>query len=94
MDETKVIYVKKEALECPTSPALTFEGYSDRKDTDVKYIRADIAEPSLDAMNTNIENAAYVIVCKMIDARLVESEPEGKDWEYEITKIIRDKFGF
>ena len=40
------------------------------------------------------ENAAYAIVCKMIDAGYVESEPEGKDWEYDITKIIRDKFGF
>ena len=40
------------------------------------------------------ENAAYAIVCKMIDAGYVESEPEGKGWEYEITKIIRDKFGF
>ena len=40
------------------------------------------------------ENAAYAIVCKMIDAGFVESEPEGKDWEYEITKIIRNKFGF
>lgn len=40
------------------------------------------------------ENAAYAIVCKMIDAGYVESEPEGLDWEHEITKIIRDKFGF
>lgn len=40
------------------------------------------------------ESAAYAIVCKMIDAGYVESEPEGKDWEYEITKIIRNKFGF
>ena len=39
------------------------------------------------------ENAAYAIVCKMIDAGLVESEIEGKAWEYEFTKIIRDKFG-
>ena len=39
------------------------------------------------------ESAAYAIVCKMIDCGLVESEPEGLDWEYEITQIIRNKFG-
>lgn len=39
------------------------------------------------------ENAAYAIVCKMIDAGFVESEPEGKDWEHQITAIIRNKFG-
>ena len=37
--------------------------------------------------------AAYAIVCKMIDCGLVESEPEGIDWEGEIAKIIREKFG-
>lgn len=40
------------------------------------------------------ESAAYAIVCKMIDAGLVESEPEGIDWEHQITEIIRNKFGF
>ena len=39
------------------------------------------------------ENAAYAIVCKMIDSGFIESEPEGIDWEHQITKIIRDKFG-
>ena len=39
------------------------------------------------------ENAAYAIVCKMIDSKFIESEVEGKMWEHEITKIIRDKFG-
>ena len=39
------------------------------------------------------ENAAYAIVCRMIDCGLVESEPEGLDWEHEITQIIRNKFG-
>ena len=39
------------------------------------------------------ENAAYAIVCKMIDAGFVESEPEGKDWECQITAIIKNKFG-
>ena len=43
---------------------------------------------------TSAENAAYAIVCKMIDAGFVESEPEGIDWEHEITKIIRNKFEF
>lgn len=40
------------------------------------------------------ENAAYAIVCKMIDAGFVESEPEGLALEHEFTKIIRNKFGF
>lgn len=48
----------------------------------------------MDEFIKSAENAAYAIVCKMIDAGYVESEPEGKCWEYEITKIIRDKFGF
>ena len=39
------------------------------------------------------EAAAYAIVCRMIDCGYVESEPEGLDWEHEITKIIRNKFG-
>ena len=39
------------------------------------------------------ESAAHAIVCKMIDFGYVESEPEGLEWEHEITKIIRDQFG-
>jgi len=39
-------------------------------------------------MKEKIENAAYEIVCKMIDCGFVESEPEGLDWEHTITKII------
>jgi len=93
MEPDKVIYVKENAFRNPGTPTVTFEGYSDRKDTDVKYIRADIAEPSLDAMNTKIENAAYAIVCKMIDWHLVESEIEGKEMEYEIQQILKQKFG-
>lgn len=45
-------------------------------------------------MYEKIENAAYAIVCKLIDMGLVESEPEGLALEHEFTKIIRDKFGF
>ena len=40
-----------------------------------------------------VENAAYAIVCAMIDAGYVESEPEGLQWEHEITTIIRNKLG-
>lgn len=93
MEPNKVIYVKEKALVPPVGPDITFEGYSDRKDTDVKYIRADIAEPSLEVMDTKIGLAAYAIVCKMIDWHLVESEPEGIDIEYEIRQILKDKFG-
>ena len=42
---------------------------------------------------TCAENAAYAIVCKMIDSKLVESEPEGLQWEYEIKKEILKSFG-
>lgn len=35
-----------------------------------------------------IENIAYVIVCKMIDAGFIEDEPSGLLWEYEIQEII------
>lgn len=37
--------------------------------------------------------AAYEIVCKMIDFGYVESEPEGLDWEHTIQEIIKEKFG-
>ena len=40
-----------------------------------------------------IDIAAYKIVRAMIDSGFVESEPEGIDWEGEIAKIIREKFG-
>lgn len=39
------------------------------------------------------EQAAYAIVCKMIDSGYVESEPEGLDWEHTIQEIIKEKFG-
>ena len=39
-------------------------------------------------MKEKIDNAAYEIVCKMIDCGFVESEPEGLDWERTISKII------
>lgn len=39
------------------------------------------------------EDAAYAIVCKMIDSGYIESEPEGLEWEHEIVKIMRNKFG-
>jgi hypothetical protein len=39
------------------------------------------------------EAAAYDIVCRMIDCGYVESEPEGLEWEHEITQIIQNKFG-
>ena len=39
------------------------------------------------------EAAAYAIVCKMIDSGYIESEPEGLEWEHEIVKIMRNKFG-
>lgn len=46
--------------------------------------------------NKNIEKAeaaAYEIVSKMIDSGYIESEPEGLQWEHEITEIIKNKFG-
>ena len=42
-------------------------------------------------MKEKIDNAAYAIVCKMIDAGFIESEPEGLDWEYTIGEILREK---
>ena len=39
-------------------------------------------------MKEKIENAAYEIVCKMIDSGFVESEPEGIDWEHTISEIV------
>ena len=39
-------------------------------------------------------NAAYCIVCSLIDVGYVESEPEGLDYEYKYAKIIRAQFGF
>ena len=38
------------------------------------------------------ESSAYEIVCAMIDAGFVESEPEGLDWENKISTIIKNKF--
>lgn len=43
-------------------------------------------------MQEKIENAAYAIVCKMIDAGYVESEPEGLDWEHTIREILKQYF--
>jgi hypothetical protein len=43
-------------------------------------------------MNEKIENAAYAIVCKMIDSGFVESEPEGLDWEHTIQEILKEYF--
>ena len=43
-------------------------------------------------MEQKIENAAYAIVCKMIDAGYVESEPEGLDWEHTIQEILKQYF--
>ena len=39
------------------------------------------------------EAAAYEIVSKMIDSGYIDSEPEGLQWEHEITEIIRNTFG-
>ena len=41
----------------------------------------------------NAEKAAYEIVCRLIDAGYVESEPEGMEWEHEISEIIEKNFG-
>ena len=42
----------------------------------------------------NAEKAAYEIVCRLIDAGYVESEPEGMEWwEHEISEIIKKNFG-
>jgi len=43
-------------------------------------------------MEQKIENAAYAIVCKMIDWGFIESEPEGLDTEHEIQEILRQYF--
>lgn len=43
-------------------------------------------------MEEKIKNAAYAIVCKMIDWGMVESEPEGLDCESEIQNILRKYF--
>ena len=42
----------------------------------------------VDEQKKQIENAAYEIVCKMIDSGFVESEPEGIDWEHTISEIV------
>ena len=44
-------------------------------------------------MKEKIDNAAYEIVCKMIDCGFVESEPEGLDWERKISEIIKKHLG-
>ncbi len=41
-------------------------------------------------MKEIIENTSYQIVCKMIDAGLVDSEPDGIDWEFTIQEIIKN----
>lgn len=51
-----------------------------------------LKKDSIDAMKDKIENAAYAIVCRMIDCNLVESEPEGLDWEHEIQQILEKYF--
>ena len=43
-------------------------------------------------MEEKIENAAYAIVCKMIDWGYIESEPEGLDAEHEIQEILKRYF--
>ena len=40
-------------------------------------------------MEEIIENTAYQMVCMMIKAGIVESEPEGLDWEYTISTILK-----
>ena len=44
-------------------------------------------------MEQKIENAAYAIVCRLIDMGFIESEPEGLDMEHEIREILKEKFG-
>lgn len=82
MKKYNVIYLKEKALVPPVGPDITFEGYSDRKDTDIKYVRADAVEESF-------KNAAYKIVCKMIDMGMIESEPEGISFEFDIVEILK-----
>ena len=43
-------------------------------------------------MKEKIENAAYAIVCKMIDWGFIESEPEGIDMEHQIQEILKEHF--
>ena len=43
-------------------------------------------------IKTKAENAAYQIVCEMIDSGFVESEPEGLWWEHTISEIIEKEF--
>lgn len=43
-------------------------------------------------MKQKIENAAYAIVCKMIDWGMIESEIEGKETEKEIQDILKIYF--
>ena len=40
----------------------------------------------------NICNAAYAIVCKMIDLGFIESTPEGDIMQEEIQKILKQYF--
>lgn len=82
MKKYNVIYLKEKALVPPVGPDITFEGYSDRKDTDIKYVRADAVEESF-------EKSAHEIVCKMIDMGMIESEPEGITFEFEIVEILK-----
>lgn len=46
-------------------------------------------------MKEKIENAAYEIVCKLIDYGFegVESEPEAEGWEHTISEIIKKHLG-
>ena len=66
---------------------------NEKEDGDSTEIYIDIwelyKEEDVEDEPSAIENAAYEIVCKMIDCGLVESEPEGKDWEHTIVKIIK-----
>ena len=41
-------------------------------------------------MKEVIENTAHQIVCEMIDAGFIESEPEGLEWEFTICEIMRE----
>lgn len=82
MKKYNVIYLKEKALVPPVGPDITFEGYSDRKDTDIKYVRAD-------AVKESFEKSAHEIVCKMIDMGMIESEPEGITFEFEIVEILK-----
>ena len=39
------------------------------------------------------QEAAHKIVCELIDGHLIESEPEGIDWEITIAKILKKMLG-